>query len=73
MSGFIENGRYRSNWYILDKQRGSFCAIGIHGQWLYIDRRSEVVIVKLSCQPKPEDDETDRHVLAAFDAISTQL
>ena len=73
MSVFIENGRYRSNWYILDKQRGSFCAIGIHGQWLYIDRRSEVVIVKLSCQPKPEDDETDRHVLAAFDAISTQL
>jgi len=73
MSAFIEDGRYRSCWYILDRQREAFCAIGIHGQWIYIDRRAEVVIVKLSCQPKPEDDETDRHVLAAFSAIASSL
>ncbi len=73
MSTFIKDGRYRSSWYIVDHQREIFCAIGIHGQWIYIDRRAEVVIVKLSCQPTPEDDATDRHVLGAFSAISNSL
>ena len=34
-------------------------ALGIHGQWLYINPRTEMVIVKLSSQPRPLDDRLD--------------
>ncbi len=60
MSGLFPNGRYRSKWYASGNASGAFCGIGIHGQWLYVDPRAEVVIAKLSCQPLPVDDPLDR-------------
>ena len=47
----MPRGRYRGKWYATGNERGAFCAIGIHGQWIYIDPTSEVTIVKLSSQP----------------------
>ncbi|MBK8158130.1 MAG: serine hydrolase [Rhodospirillaceae bacterium] len=73
MATFIKDGKYRSKWYIVDESRGAFCAVGIHGQWIYIDRRSETVIVKVSSQPLPVDDGMDRHILAGLAAIAKQF
>jgi hypothetical protein len=67
---FLPSGRYRSQWYMIGNASGAYCAIGIHGQWIYIDPQAEMVIAKLSSQPLPLDEETDRLLLAAFAAIA---
>ncbi|HEY1384367.1 MAG TPA: serine hydrolase, partial [Dongiaceae bacterium] len=70
---FLPNGRYRSQWYMIGNASGAYCAIGIHGQWIYVDPEAEVVIAKLSSQPLPLDDPTDHLLLAAFAAIARAL
>lgn len=68
-SNFFPNGRYRSQWYQSGDPDGAFCAIGIHGQWLYVDPSTETVIVKLSSQPNPLDDELKHDNFAFFRAL----
>ena len=70
---FLPAGRYRSKWYMIGNASGAYCAIGIHGQWIYIDPEAEMVISKLSSQPLPVDDATDRLLLATFAAIADTL
>ena len=70
---FLPDGRYRSQWYMIGNASGAYCAIGIHGQWIYIDPAAEMVIAKLSSQPLPLEDATDHLLLAAFDAIAQSL
>ena len=69
-SNFFPKGRYRSQWYQSGEPDGAFCAIGIHGQWLYVDPSTETTIVKLSSQPNPLDDELKHDNFAFFRALS---
>ncbi|WP_374650667.1 serine hydrolase domain-containing protein [Dongia sp.] len=73
MAHFIEGGKYRSKWYIVDEDREAFCAVGIHGQWIFIDRKAELVAVKVSSQPLPVDEGMDRHIMAGLRAIGTHF
>lgn len=67
-------GRYRSCWYTVDPARLTLAAVGIHGQWIYIDPTRDMVIVKVASQPKAMDiEDMDRRWLAAFDAIGEAL
>ena len=52
----LPDGRYRSCWYKVGDERDSFCAIGIHGQWIWVDPTSRMVLVKMSSRPAPSDD-----------------
>jgi CubicO group peptidase (beta-lactamase class C family) len=52
---------------------GAYCAIGIHGQWIYIDPTAEMVIAKLSSQPQPLNEGIDHLLLAGFAAIADAL
>lgn len=53
------NGKYQSDpwqayhnmWWLLDKDAGEFCAVGIHGQVIYINRRANTVMAWFSSQP----------------------
>lgn len=63
------NGRYRSCWYQTGNASGAFCAIGIHGQWLWVDPQNEVVIAKVSAQEDPVNEEIDYTLIRAFEAI----
>jgi len=72
-SYMFPNGRYRSKWYQTGNERGAYCAIGIHGQWIYVDSVAEMVFVRLSSQPLPLDDPCDLRWLAAFDAVARQF
>ena len=63
-------GRYRSKWYQTGLASGAFCAIGIHGQWLWIDPQNEVVIAKVSTQPEPVNDEIDMLLINTFEEIA---
>jgi len=65
----LPNGRYRSQWYQSGEADGAFCAIGIHGQWLYVDPSTETVIVKLSSQPDPLGDEENQDMFTFFRAL----
>lgn len=57
------NGRYRSCWYDVGDGRGSIAAVGIHGQWLWIDPVSRIVLAKTSSRPDASDDAaTDREI-----------
>jgi CubicO group peptidase (beta-lactamase class C family) len=51
--------RYRSKWYVLEANRRNEAplvfALGIHGQNLFVDRRNEIVVAKLSSQAMPLD------------------
>jgi CubicO group peptidase (beta-lactamase class C family) len=49
------NGNYRGKWYTIDRDRSAFAAVGIHGQWIYVDAGAETVIVRVSSQPIPMD------------------
>lgn len=64
-------GSYRNQWYTISE--GELCAIGIHGQWIYINVAKEVVIAKFSCQPKADDDELDRQTLDFFRGVCASL
>lgn len=50
-------GRYRSCWYDVGDGRGTLAAVGIHGQWLWVDPASRVVIAKTASRPDPSDDD----------------
>jgi len=66
-------GRYRSKWYLADRSTNVLCAIGIHGQWIYIDHAAGMVGVKQSSQPIPADDAMDHQTLALFRAIAREI
>jgi CubicO group peptidase (beta-lactamase class C family) len=47
--------RYRSQWYVVDGAAPVVCALGIHGQYLFVDRARGIVIAKVSSQALPLD------------------
>ncbi|MBZ9678780.1 serine hydrolase domain-containing protein [Mesorhizobium sp. ES1-1] len=73
MASLFPNGRYRNKWYQTGFENGAYCGIGIHGQWLYVDPRTEVVIAKMSSQPEPVDDPLDIEIVAFFEALSRMV
>jgi CubicO group peptidase (beta-lactamase class C family) len=46
---------YHNNWWVLDSDRGISAGLGIYGQFLYVDRSKDCVIVKFSSWPAPLD------------------
>ena len=46
---------YRSQWYVLHGAAPLVFGVGIHGQNLFIDRKNELVIAKVSSQAMPLD------------------
>jgi CubicO group peptidase (beta-lactamase class C family) len=69
----LPEGGYRSQWYQTGNAHGAFTAIGIHGQWLYIDPAARLVIAKLSSQALPVDDPLDQRLLKLFGEIGQAL
>ncbi|NME72343.1 serine hydrolase domain-containing protein [Flammeovirga aprica] len=61
---------YRAQWWIRHKEgKEAIMAIGIHGQWIYIDVERNMAIVKQSSQPKSADPFMEPYNLRAFDAL----
>lgn len=67
-SALFAGGSYRSCWY--DTRRGELAAIGIHGQWIWIDPATETVVVKQSCQDLPAELTLDHAIIAMFRSIA---
>ncbi len=67
----LPGGAYRNQWY--RSARNWFCAIGIHGQWLWVDPTSRVVLAKTSSLPEPSDDPTALHEIKVLAEIARTL
>jgi CubicO group peptidase (beta-lactamase class C family) len=67
---FASDWSYRAQWWIRHTPgRAAISAIGIHGQWIYVDRAHGIAIVKQSSQPVSSDPAADQFILNAFDAV----
>ena len=66
---------YGYQWWIPENSDGEFLAIGIYGQYIYINQPKDVVIVKNSADREFMDNnyESDYKVVAAFRAIADSL
>jgi CubicO group peptidase (beta-lactamase class C family) len=42
---------YHNMWWVLDDKLGEYCAVGVHGQVIYINRRADTVMAWFSSQP----------------------
>ncbi|MER8804374.1 serine hydrolase [Mesorhizobium sp. M0998] len=73
MAFLFPRGRYRNKWYQTGAASGAFCGIGIHGQWLYVNPKAEIVIAKMSSQPVPVDDPLDLDMISFFEALSRMV
>ncbi|RVT82721.1 class C beta-lactamase-related serine hydrolase [Rhodobacteraceae bacterium CCMM004] len=62
---------YGYHWWIPEEPQDDFLAIGIWGQYVYVDRRNGVVIVKTSADPG--FDARDHETVAAFRAIARHV
>jgi CubicO group peptidase (beta-lactamase class C family) len=49
------SGSYRNQWWSTGNRRRNVYALGIHGQYIWLDPPSDTVIVKFSSQPDPLD------------------
>lgn len=69
MNYLLPEGRYRNQWYQTGSASGAFFALGIHGQWIYVDPQTEVVIIKMSSRPDPVNDDLDFASIRLFRSI----
>ncbi len=59
---------YGYQWWVPEEPQGDFLAIGVWGQYIYIDPARDLVIVKTSADPAFDDN--DHESVAAFRAIA---
>ncbi|MBO1331056.1 serine hydrolase [Streptomyces sp. VRA16 Mangrove soil] len=64
---------YANQWWTVAGGRGTFTGIGIHGQYLWIDRRADVVVVKTSAWNTAQDEARDAETVAALTALVEHL
>ncbi|WP_328773146.1 serine hydrolase domain-containing protein [Streptomyces sp. NBC_00286] len=71
-SGYPYYG-YSNKWWTLGGERRPFTAVGIHGQYLYVDPDADVVIVKTSAWPTADDTSRDAESVTALRAVADHL
>ncbi|WP_053984128.1 serine hydrolase domain-containing protein [Niameybacter massiliensis] len=61
---------YGYQWWIPEGDENEFMAIGVFGQWIYINPDKEVIIVKTGADSKFEEDDKEKKTVAFFRAIT---
>ncbi len=64
---------YRSKCYVLRGSSPSLMALGVHGQYLFVDPSSNIVVAKHGSRPAPLDAANDVLHIRLFDAIRRHL
>jgi len=75
-SGIMGGGdwSYRAQWWVRHTPaKEAFSAIGIHGQWIYIDVLRNIAIIKQSSQPVSANNYYDGYNISAYDVIISYL
>jgi CubicO group peptidase (beta-lactamase class C family) len=68
----LPGGHYRNQWWVPAGGQ-TLIALGIHGQFLYVDRATGMVCARLSTWPTSLDEERSKQTLAAFMTTAEQL
>jgi CubicO group peptidase (beta-lactamase class C family) len=72
-SGYPHYG-YANQWWTLGRPCfDAFTALGVHGQYLFVDPQASVVIVKCSAWPTQDDEPRDRETISALRCVSDHL
>lgn len=64
---------YRSQWWVMNDERGSYSARGIHGQAIWIDPEAEVVIARFGSHPIAGNVMIDPITLPTYRAIVAHI
>jgi CubicO group peptidase (beta-lactamase class C family) len=64
---------YKNQWWHVGDERGSVHAVGIHGQYLWLDPKSDTVIVKFSSDPAALDYDSTRTTAKLFRDVIAEL
>jgi len=65
---------YRAQWWVRHTPgKEAFTAIGVNGQWIYINVKKKIAIIRQSSQPVSSHNFYDQFTLNAFDAIIESL
>jgi len=75
-SGFMGDGdwSYRAQWWVRHTPgKEAFMALGVHGQWIYLDVDRNVAVIKQASQPTSSDPFFDTYNFNAIDAIIAHL
>lgn len=65
---------YRAQWWVRHTPgKEAFSAVGVFGQWVYIDKEKDIVIIKQASQNVPKNNDLDQFNLNAFDTIIEHL
>jgi CubicO group peptidase (beta-lactamase class C family) len=69
-SGYDHYG-YSNQWWTLGSSAfNAFTALGVHGQYLFVDPSADVVIVKCSAWPTQDDERRDRETITALRRVA---
>ena len=69
----LPDGRYRNKWYQVGDELDAYCAIGIHGQFLYVAPQSSTVIAHFASHPEPFNEAVEITLLDAFQSLARTL
>ncbi len=69
----LEEYGYSYKWWSLERSESAIAALGIHGQYLYVDTAHDVVIMRASASPSPENTANDEHTEIAFAQFSALI
>ena len=65
---------YRAQWWVRHTPgKEAFSAIGVNGQWIYINVKQKIAIIRQSSQPVSSHNFYDQYNLNAFDTIIESL
>ncbi|OEC91458.1 serine hydrolase domain-containing protein [Acinetobacter sp. YK3] len=64
---------YKNQYWVRGGEDKAYMAIGVYGQWIYINPKERVVIVKQSSLPNADNSEIDSYTIDGFDAIIRAL
>ena len=70
LSSLYPDGSYKNQWWATGSPAREIYAVGIYGQYIWIDPSTKTVIVKMSSIPIPVDPSHSRMHMSLFRAIS---
>jgi len=69
----LNNGSYKSMWWLFNNPTPVYAARGVHGQTIYVDPAADMVIVRFASYPDASNSKIDPTSLPAYKALANYL
>ncbi len=64
---------YGYQWWVPEGNQGEFMAIGVYGQWIYVNPSKQIIIVKTSADPNFMEKGYELKHVAFFRAVANEI